>query len=631
MRTIRPSRAVPVVDTRTVLGNVTTIIQSYEKANASYRDQMSVVNSFTEQHPMSRLARRRIVTYTDAYFKARIDGVEQKKIVAGLPAHLRPQVLLEMHRSLISESCRWMHACTYIGCTSFLERLQPEVCLKGDCLIRAGCEADILYILREGELEIAFPLEGDSIRRVSAMLPPHMKEELEKRVGSRDSTPNGMRSGAAAQAPKRSSNGEAMSLFSFTGIHRDDSFVQEPSSSHGRREPRRRRCAVGGPVETPTGRLDRPGTLIGWQPPYKPRHPERYTARAMTYSQLLSISRDMMREVLERHPEDAPVFRAAAERAAQHLKGPEELNAAGSRVRTRSLSSTTPPFSNRTPPISTRMHSGESGGTARTSSGRSASNSAGRSCMRRLSEHIRRSPVNESHPEEDERSSSTAPRKQRRNSMQANGLVLTQSGWRVNEPNAIELAARAGWLPASFVSDDKDDAIGSSSTPSSTPPPTPLLSSTPLPPHTSSTLDCAAKSNATGSSTGSRSSGAKASAPVDSSAVNFEHSWPGRCNQKGSNCASNANDTCARHRRPSQSMGGDAAGPASAAEVGAMRDEVASVRADMDRGFEKLTKAMETLTAAVAVSKTKGTKPSNDPLWPPKEQRGGFFGGQFGA
>ncbi len=73
-------------------------------------------------------------------------------------------------------------------------------------------------------------------------------------------------------------------------------------------------------TRVPQGRIERRGSLIGWQPPYGPMMAFRYTARAYRFSQLFSIRRAAMREVLETHMIDAHIWQKAVEHANKLLQ-----------------------------------------------------------------------------------------------------------------------------------------------------------------------------------------------------------------------------------------------------------------------------------------------------------------------
>lgn len=140
--------------------------------------------------------------------------------------------------------------CSWAGCTDFLERLEPETCLKGDRLLYAGTRSDVFYILLQGDLQVTFP-------------------QLEK-------VANNLGKGFPEQSRKTSSR------------------VQQ-------------------------NRIDRPGALLGFQPPFAPAEPLMYTVRAYTQSEFVSITRAALGEVIRANPQDAPTFMKAMQLAAKTL------------------------------------------------------------------------------------------------------------------------------------------------------------------------------------------------------------------------------------------------------------------------------------------------------------------------
>ena len=86
---------------------------------------------------MAKETKRKVFRYAEAYFKQTIEGVPEHHVLASLPEHLRPQVLLELHTDLVS-SCGWLKETSFACCCDFLVCLRPEVLLRGDRLLRAG-------------------------------------------------------------------------------------------------------------------------------------------------------------------------------------------------------------------------------------------------------------------------------------------------------------------------------------------------------------------------------------------------------------------------------------------------------------------------------------------------------------
>jgi hypothetical protein len=65
----------------------------------------------------------------------------------------------------------------------------------------------------------------------------------------------------------------------------------------------------------PQGRVERMGSLIGWSAPHGAVRPHAYSVTAGRDSSMLSIARETLAEILDRHPLDVHTFRAAVEHA----------------------------------------------------------------------------------------------------------------------------------------------------------------------------------------------------------------------------------------------------------------------------------------------------------------------------
>lgn len=65
----------------------------------------------------------------------------------------------------------------------------------------------------------------------------------------------------------------------------------------------------------PQGRIERMGSLIGWSAPHITARPNAYTVRASRDSVLMSLSRQELAMILEKHPQDAHIFKKATDHA----------------------------------------------------------------------------------------------------------------------------------------------------------------------------------------------------------------------------------------------------------------------------------------------------------------------------
>ncbi len=239
------------------IGNFTTAIASYDKSNAVYRDSITTLRSFFKLRPaISSQMRKRIVRYAEAYFKQTIEGIDERMVLESLPEHLRPVVLLELHYELVHSSS-WLQELSFACCSDFLLALKPEVLLAGDVLLRAGVLCDRFYVLQSGDLQVTFPPDGACVSKLSLILG-------EGRV-------------AIAKG----------------------SMMQRNST------------------RIPQGRIMRIGSLVGWSAPHAESRPLAYQVRASLDSSLLSIRRHELATILDKHPLDAHVFKAAVDHASK--------------------------------------------------------------------------------------------------------------------------------------------------------------------------------------------------------------------------------------------------------------------------------------------------------------------------
>ena len=242
------------------IGLVTAMIASYDKSNAQYRDQVTTLHQYGRAKLLPASMRQSLIQYHDEYWTNAHQGLPERALLASMPAHVRPRVLLEVYRPLI-EKCAWLQECSLMGCAEFLLKLQPEVCRKGDSVLLAGTVPSQMYILYNGELQITYPPPAGLLNKIKQLL--------------------GDEAGDATSQRKQS-------------------------------------------TRVPQGRVDRAGTLIGFTPPFGPPKAIRYSVRAYSRSTFYSISRDDFREVLSLRQTDAPIFMKAIEHANKVLNRDEQ-------------------------------------------------------------------------------------------------------------------------------------------------------------------------------------------------------------------------------------------------------------------------------------------------------------------
>jgi len=253
-----------------IIGTVNAMINSYDKNNAAFHNNMSSLHKLFRAKMVSHDMRRTLANYQVEYWY-NSKGMDDSAIFAEMPTHLRPFVVVEVYKDLIDNTA-FLRECSFMGCVDLLLRLRPEVCTKGDRLVMVGSIPESMYILEQGELQILWPTFKGLLTKVQEML------------------------------------GEEALV----------------SGSNSKRKQSSR---------VPQGRIDRTGSLIAFQPPFASPTPLKYTVRATQRSTLLSISPAGLRAVLDAHPYDAPTYAKAMAHAAKVLD-PDKRGSLGANAST---------------------------------------------------------------------------------------------------------------------------------------------------------------------------------------------------------------------------------------------------------------------------------------------------------
>eukprot|EP00966_Prymnesium_polylepis_P148647 3433908-Prymnesium_polylepis.2 len=95
---------------------------------------MSMLRDFANAHHLSAETSRQILTYFDAVWSER-KGFDARTILGGVPAHMLPKVLRELHQRLIFDE-PFINELSYKGSGAFLYQLKHDICERGDLLIR---------------------------------------------------------------------------------------------------------------------------------------------------------------------------------------------------------------------------------------------------------------------------------------------------------------------------------------------------------------------------------------------------------------------------------------------------------------------------------------------------------------
>jgi hypothetical protein len=145
------------------VGSITAVITSYTSDSSNYRDSLSKLRAFARSHGLSRSTTAEVISYFDAYW-VELKGFDRDAMLEKIPSHMQPKVLMELHKPLF-KVCDFLETASTAGAVAFLSKLRVEVCDTGDVLIHHGMLQDVMYILMRGELQLTMapvPTEGTS-------------------------------------------------------------------------------------------------------------------------------------------------------------------------------------------------------------------------------------------------------------------------------------------------------------------------------------------------------------------------------------------------------------------------------------------------------------------------------------
>lgn len=166
-----------------------------------------------------------------------------------------------------------MNELSSTGCVDFLRRLRVEVCDTGDSIIHAGTLQSQFYILMRGELQLSL-------------------------------------SDSSMSPSDRGSSGSVLGDATADGRNRwqllKDSTLSQQRVRHNKNS-----------MRDLTGRVDKPGSLLGFSDVFDEPQPMLYSVRAFVRSSFYAISRDDLRRVLELHEHDRSVFQQAIDHTEQ--------------------------------------------------------------------------------------------------------------------------------------------------------------------------------------------------------------------------------------------------------------------------------------------------------------------------
>eukprot|EP00002_Diphylleia_rotans_P034958 TRINITY_DN7574_c0_g1_i5.p1 TRINITY_DN7574_c0_g1~~TRINITY_DN7574_c0_g1_i5.p1 ORF type:complete len:1102 (+),score=233.45 TRINITY_DN7574_c0_g1_i5:120-3425(+) len=141
----------------TIFGNMTNLIASLDVDGNRYREKVGMLNEYMRYRGLPNSLKSRIRDYYEVIWN-RHKGLDEAAILDDLPPSLRSDVALYLHHHLV-QKVPLFQDCDIPGfINSLVVKLQPQVALPGDYIIRHGEIGREMYFLSRGQVEV---ISGD--------------------------------------------------------------------------------------------------------------------------------------------------------------------------------------------------------------------------------------------------------------------------------------------------------------------------------------------------------------------------------------------------------------------------------------------------------------------------------------
>jgi len=164
-----------------LLGNVTALVQTFDKGNAQKRDKITTLHQFNASRKVPVVLQRKLFAYVDAEWTI-TSGLDDSSVLAQLPGQLRGNIVASIYKDTLLKAP--LFSCCSLECAkSLLLRLQPEICLQKEVLIARDQLCQEVYLLMRGAIQVASG-EGGSADPVAAPKATAVSFRMIERPGS---------------------------------------------------------------------------------------------------------------------------------------------------------------------------------------------------------------------------------------------------------------------------------------------------------------------------------------------------------------------------------------------------------------------------------------------------------------
>ena len=136
-----------------LLGNVTALMQTFNKANTQRREKITSLMGFAASRKCPAVLQKKLVNYVDAEWNF-TNGLDDASVLAQLPSQLRGNIVASIYKDTLLTVP--LFSCCSLECAkALLLRLRPQICLQKEVLIGRDQICQEMFVLMKGAIQVA--------------------------------------------------------------------------------------------------------------------------------------------------------------------------------------------------------------------------------------------------------------------------------------------------------------------------------------------------------------------------------------------------------------------------------------------------------------------------------------------
>jgi len=137
----------------TLISSIANHLNRGDQRMENFRKRTTQIREFLEEAAIPRQLQVRIMRCQQHLFNSETLHRDIAEPLNGLPKHLCDEVLTFLNRDIITK-VPLFRKCAQGFVLRLVQKLKPQICLRGDYLIREGNPATCMYFIRHGKLEV---------------------------------------------------------------------------------------------------------------------------------------------------------------------------------------------------------------------------------------------------------------------------------------------------------------------------------------------------------------------------------------------------------------------------------------------------------------------------------------------